>query len=600
LDSTEYSRLKDLQQQIETVVGEYKGLCAGLTLIRKDQPDWIVGLGNRDKSEHTPVSVNTIFRTASLSKLFVSLAILQLQEQGQLKLEDPIKDLVPEVAFENPWEDTHPVRILHLLEHTTGWDEIHLVERMHHQFPPIALKKALQFHPHSRKSRWIPGSRKAYSNSGYAVAAYIVEKLSGLAFEKYVEEAILKPLNMRHTTFFNDSLYKQWGAQTYNWAMEKVAYTQELYRPCAALNSSPKDLTQVLKLLMHRGQIDSLKLLDKKSIERMELPQSTPGAKAGLTLGMGLGNYTTVYKGFTYHGHDGAMDGGLAQLAYLPEHGIGHILLLNANNAQAMQRIVTLLRDFEIERLPVPEAQETKYKGQLEVKAGYYLAINPRNHNLFYQDVLFAGIERIEVHANTVFRSWILPGQGSIYHPVSANQCSLGATKEIGLVVAEDPLAGEVLYTENAVLKPISHFRVFAQLTLLGLWLSMMIGGLFSFIILVMLSVINRKKYEKLMHISVLPTLASILILLTFLLRYYGLDNADRLFSEPSLLAMSLLSCSILFVVGAVASVMVMYKSRRNNLPKLVYYPLIILSCLHVLAAMYLGYFGFIPLITWA
>jgi len=284
LDSVSDSRYIQLQNEIKNIVNDYKGLRVGVSLISKGQPDWIVGLGNSDANKTQPVSENTIFRTASISKMFVALAILKLHERGHLKLEDRIKDIVPEVEFENPWEDTDPIRIVHLLEHTTGWDEIHLVERVHNHNSPISLKKALEFHPHSRKSRWVPGSRMSYSNSGFAVAAYVVEKTSGMPYEKFVHENILKPLKMDHTTFFNDALYQKWGAETYNWAMKKVAYKNELYRPSGAMNSSPKDLAQILKLLLYRGSIDSLNLFDEKSILRMEVSQSTPGAQAGLKL----------------------------------------------------------------------------------------------------------------------------------------------------------------------------------------------------------------------------------------------------------------------------------------------------------------------------
>jgi hypothetical protein len=212
---------------------------------------------------------------------------------------------------------------------------------------------------------------------------------------------------------------------------------------------------------------------------------------------------------------------------------------------------------------------------------------------------LFAGIEKIEVHGNSVFRSWLLPGQQSIYHPVSTNQFFKGSTNRIGLVEAEDPLEGPVLYTENSVLKPISGLRVFGQLSLIGIWLAMMITGLFIFIIHTFLYAIYRKKYSKFIRISALPAITSIFIILTFFLRYHGFDNADLLLSKPSFLAISLLCTSILFVVGAVASAIVIYKSKRYKLYKLVQYPLIILTFLHILMSIYLVFYGFIPLITW-
>ena len=136
-DSVSDSRYIQLQNEIKNIVNDYKGLRAGVALINKGQPDWIVGVGTSDANKTQPISENTIFRTASISKMFVALAILKLHERGDLKLEDRIKDIVPEVEFENPWEDTDPIRIVHLLEHTTGWDEIHLVERMHNHNSPI-------------------------------------------------------------------------------------------------------------------------------------------------------------------------------------------------------------------------------------------------------------------------------------------------------------------------------------------------------------------------------------------------------------------------------------------------------------------------------
>ena len=95
----------------------------------------------------------------STSKIFVALAVLKLVEQGKLSLDDTLADLAPDVAFENPWEETHPIRVVHLLEHTTGWDDIHLPEYAHNQPDPVSLKEGLDFHPHSRISRWRPGSR---------------------------------------------------------------------------------------------------------------------------------------------------------------------------------------------------------------------------------------------------------------------------------------------------------------------------------------------------------------------------------------------------------------------------------------------------------
>src|SRR5690606_34796914 len=107
----------------------------------------------------------------------------------------------PDVMFHNPWEESHPVRVVHLLEHTTGWDDIHLVEYAHNDPAPVTLKDALDFHPHSRTSRWAPGSRMSYSNVGPAVLAYIVEAITGQTYEDYIQQNFFGPMGMETMTY---------------------------------------------------------------------------------------------------------------------------------------------------------------------------------------------------------------------------------------------------------------------------------------------------------------------------------------------------------------------------------------------------------------
>jgi CubicO group peptidase (beta-lactamase class C family) len=92
--------------------------------------------------------------------MFLGLAILKLQEERKLDLQQKVRDIVPEIEFTNQWEESDPVRIVHLLEHTTGWDDYHLTEQVTSQ---VSLKEGLDHHPHSRTCRWVPGTRMAYS-----------------------------------------------------------------------------------------------------------------------------------------------------------------------------------------------------------------------------------------------------------------------------------------------------------------------------------------------------------------------------------------------------------------------------------------------------
>jgi CubicO group peptidase (beta-lactamase class C family) len=596
IDTIADLKLNNLKSDIESVVKKHKNLAASIALLNKNQTIWVSVVGN-DKPNH-PASENTMFRTASVSKMLVAIAILKLQEEGKLQLSDKIKDIIPEIQFENPWESTAPVRIVHLLEHTSGWDEIHLVEMTHNQTPPISLKEALAFHPHSRKSRWVPGSRMAYCNSGYAVAAYVIEKLSGMRYEDYVSKSIFQPLNMNYSTFFMDQQFDKWGAETYNWAMQEVDYKHELYRPAASLNSSAGDLAKIVSLLLKHGALDTEQFLSKESVLRMESPKSTPGALSGLQQGYGLANRSSYHKGFTYQGHDGAMDGGLSELAYLPNKGVGHVILLNANNGSAMQEISSLIREFETEALQPAAYENTSYKGEIKINEGYYVVINPRSQNRFYQDLIL-NIEKLEVFDGRVTMSWIGPGPKRTYYPVSANQFKYENTNKIGLVEAIDPIAGKVLYTDNAVLQPISAVRVFGQLFIILSWVFMMFSVFLCTLILLPLALLNYKKYGSTLGLTVPVTITSIFILSLFMLSRIPIPDSDILLSKPSILSVSFLILSVLFVLSAGWSLLDAYRVKKQAAGRLIFGVALLLSCLHTVAAIYLIAHNVIPIVSW-
>lgn len=598
-DSISESKLDELKIKVQQITSQYKNLNVGIAMFNDEGNVWLEVLGNSNQKTVGKDSEKTMFRVASLSKMFVALSILKLQEEGKLSLEDRIKDIIPEVKFENQWEKTDPVRVVHLLEHTSGWDEIHLVEMVHNQHPPISLKDALEFHPHSRTSRWIPGSRMAYCNSGYAVAAYIVEKVSGIAYEDFVKETFFKPLNMSQSTFFNDQVFKMWAAKTHNWEMKEIPYKNELYRPASALNSSIADMAKILQLLLDRGSYDSLHLLAIESIDRMEVAKSSKGSKAGLELGYGLGNQTSNFRGFTYNGHSGAMDGGLSELAYLPQDKIGHVILMNANNGAAMQEISNLIREFETKTLSSPQKKRPTYNGKSSIEEGYYLAINPRNQSRFYQDLIF-NIEKLEIFEDHLTMAWIVPGSKATYYPVSPTEYIFENSGKIGLVQGSDPLEGKVLYTERFVLKPISGFRVFGQIAFLIIWVILMVLGAFIAVLSLILFFRNRVKYSKLLKISFFPTLTSLFIFLMFFIPRMNIEGADLLFSTPSYLSIGVLLCSMLFVLGSLTSVIVIILSKRLPHSKLITWPIIALTCFHLMVSIFLITQKVIPMITWS
>src|SRR5215469_17944448 len=337
--------ITELQQQLEKILKDNHVPGVSVAIVKRDGPEWVGGLGLADVAGKTPVTADTQFRIGSTSKAFASLAILKLANEGKLSLTDPVRKLAPEVWFENPWEATDPVLIVDLLEHTTGWDDLHLREYAKDAPATMTLREGLDYDHHSRTSRWRPGTRMAYCNSGPPVAAYTVEKITGQRFEDFVEQNLFAPIGMKTATYFQPPAgvamtpYHDDGKTPYS-------YSHILLRPSGAINASANDMAAYVQFYLNRGAVNGKQVVPSADIDRMESPMSTWAAKNGTKAGYGLSNFWSVEEGFVYHGHDGGVEGGLTEMSYMPDYGVGYSFSLNSECETAYEKIGKTIRAY--------------------------------------------------------------------------------------------------------------------------------------------------------------------------------------------------------------------------------------------------------------
>src|SRR5215471_9326806 len=344
--------IEELRQQLEKILKDTRTPGVSVAIMRKDGPEWVAGVGIADVASNRPTTADTLFRIGSTSKAFSSLSILMLADQGKITLNDPVHKLVPEVWFENRWESANPVRIVNLLEHTTGWDDLHLREYAKQAPDSMSLREGLDYDHHSRTSRWPPGTRMAYCNSGPPVAAYIVEKITGQRFEEYVTANFFQPIGMKSASYFKTSapaatLYHDDGKTPYS-------YWNILLRPAGSINASANDMAAYVGFYLNHGTVNGVEVMPAASIDRMENPTRTWAAQEGLKAGYGLSNYWTVNDGFVYHGHNGGVMGGLTELAYMPDYGIGYFFSINTGNGKAFEKISKTIRAYITRQLTKP------------------------------------------------------------------------------------------------------------------------------------------------------------------------------------------------------------------------------------------------------
>jgi CubicO group peptidase (beta-lactamase class C family) len=361
---------------------------AGIALVRVDGTEWAGGVGWADRERRVPVTADTHFRAGSISKTFVALALVQLYEDGKLDLDATVASVLPELRIDNPWADEAPITVRHLLEHTAGFDDMHFNEiYVVDGSPDLPLPQVLQLNPASRRVRWRPGTRMSYSNPGYGVAGLVVEKISGLPFEQYVEEKIFAPLEMPTSSFRLAPEDDPALAQGYGDRSGPPVTRRRIYlRPAGALHTSPAELAHLVEALLgwgERRRADGGQgyVVDPEYQSNMEWPRTTLASQAGVRGGYGLGIASTISLPYYVLGHGGGIDGFISTYGYSPSRDVGYVVLLNSTHAPAaLSRLSSLaIRYLKRDVEPPPKPVVSAERADLERHVGYYRDASPRN-----------------------------------------------------------------------------------------------------------------------------------------------------------------------------------------------------------------------------
>jgi CubicO group peptidase (beta-lactamase class C family) len=400
--------IEELQQAMKAVIDKDHVPGAGVALVANGQLLWCGGIGKADLATSREMSCDTEFRVGSISKTFVALALLKLQEEGKINLYARLQDVAPEVPMKNRWEATQPVRIVNLLEHTAGFDDMEFSEvynlKDRYDFPLLDVFKRFR---KPQVTRWPPGTRMSYSNPGNAIAGYLIEKVSGQPFDLYIRDSFLRPLDMEKADFPFTDANKAMLATGYEKNPPKAAGYPFIYlRPAGDLKASPDELAKLVQFFLRRGKVGETQLVKTESILRMEVPETTLAAKNGLRLGYGLANYSSVQGGVVTHGHDGGIDGFISSYRYMPEQNWGYVVLLNSTNSgHALEELNRLAIDFLSKDFPKPQQAATNVSpSEFQKYTGYYASRSPRSQMLAFLDDL-AGGTRVRVINGKLTRS---------------------------------------------------------------------------------------------------------------------------------------------------------------------------------------------------
>jgi CubicO group peptidase (beta-lactamase class C family) len=605
--AAEPKSIPELQAAIEAVLKETRTPGAAIAIVSRDKTEWLAGLGKADVAANQPVTADTLFRVGSVSKSFVALAALQLQEAGKLKLTDTVRQWVPDVAFVNPWEASDPLRLVHLLEHTSGFDDMHLREYALNDPTPMSLKDALAYGASSRVCRWPPGTRMAYCSSGPVVLAAVIEKASGERFEDYMQEHIFKPLHMDTAGYFYTPAVQQHLTKLYHPdGITPYPYWHIGLRPTAALNVSAKDMANYLRFCLQRGSLDGTQVLQPASIERMETTATMPSAKLGNMLNYGLCNYPILEGPFVFRGHNGAVMGGIVQTGYLPGQGRGYAVMINSGSFNAASRIGTLIRQYLIRGLtppalppvsPVPEEARQHF-------AGYYQLISPPVQWAY-------GFERLLNDRRLVFTTngLFVTSLGVLrekWVPTTA-RLFRRENKSMAEVALLPDAEGEILIQCGfGTFKKISALRFWAQLIGTGL-VSVLVGSSFVLAPVWIYRKLFGKNYKPgPLSVRIWPLVSAALLVTFDLLLVWGFRGVltgryvdDVRLGTPCFLTVSIMLASLAFPLAAAASLYVAYREWTAPMKRWAYWHSVLVATAVATVGVYYGYWGLIGLRFW-
>jgi CubicO group peptidase (beta-lactamase class C family) len=302
-------------------------------------------VGVRNVATNAPVDADTVFRIASMTKSFTAMAILKLRDAGKLSLDDPAERYVPELkGLKYPTSDSPKITVRHLLTHSEGFPEDNPWGDQQLSESEAALSRMMRGGiPFSN----VPGVAYEYSNYGFAILGRIVSNVSGMTYEDYVAQNILRPLGMTSTTLHPSKVAAGKLAIGYRWEderwKEEPALPHGSFGAMGGMLTSIRDLGRYVSVYLdawpprdgaetgpiRRASLREMQQPWRPSAMRVardastKAPQLTSGA-----YGYGL-SVTQTCDVRAMVAHSGGLPGYGSQMRWLPDYGVGIIAFGN-------------------------------------------------------------------------------------------------------------------------------------------------------------------------------------------------------------------------------------------------------------------------------
>ena len=421
-----------------------------IVLVKDMEILWARGFGVEDLNKSTKADANTVYRVGSVSKLFTDIGIMQLVEKGEVDLDAPITDYLPEFRPRSRFK--REITLRQLMSHRSGLLREPLVGNYFDDDEPTleATVKSII----DSDVIYAPESKIKYSNSAIATVGYVLEKLKGEPFASYLRKNVLLPMGLTHSAFeplpdITDRL-----ADATMWSYDGRVFDAPTFElgmsPAGSMYAPVVDLGQFMKVLFNDGKGPNGPVIKKETLQLMLTSQFNDGKDQRHNVGFGIGFSLSEQGGYKRVGHGGAVYGFSTQLYALPEVKLGVAVTSSVDVTNTItRRVATYALDclLAVENgKPLPDYEKTSSVNEKTVAllVGHFVSDNGKRLKLINKyGTLYVENDRFQTRIRQLNGRLVTDSQISYGSPIDYDEDGRSVTM------------GGTVYNREKYLKPM-------------------------------------------------------------------------------------------------------------------------------------------------
>ncbi|NII28853.1 serine hydrolase [Pseudoflavitalea sp. X16] len=382
-----------VEKSLDSLIkSQFKAQEPGIVVLaaRKGKVIYRKAFGSANLELDVSLKPDMVFRIGSITKQFTAIGILQLAEQGKLQLSDSVQQYIKDFPSKG-----HTITIEHLLTHTSGIPDYMTIDHPdpyieRHDFTPAFIINHFKNAP----LQFVPGTKYAYTNSGYTLLAYIIEKVSGQKYHDYMRKQVLEKAGLQHTEYANELTIIPGRVNGYT--RDKGFYQNTYYQTLSIGYGAGDLLGTVDDLYAWNNALLAGKLVKKETLEKAFTPYRLQDGKI---TNYGYGWNIGIMYGAPCIKHEGQVSGFISMESYFPVQDVFVAVLTNVKSGEdatsfSDQRFrlfgqipQIVLGNLMPKEAKVSDAVMDTYTGKYKTVLGQKTIMIKRNgHSLFLED----------------------------------------------------------------------------------------------------------------------------------------------------------------------------------------------------------------------